>query len=200
VETKKVNFSDFERILTENQGKPIYKRNDDKYVMFWSIGGFVYQTEVTFKQIHESYKKQFGKQNNKASIETFFNKYLVDAYEEVSEYKKEEIELLMDDQEVRQQEEKPENKYKYFPITQLKNTIRKTTWMESDKDGGYIIKAINDKNAVITVGEVKRIDGRLTSSVDDPSKTTTQVRREKIDIQKSSGDQEEFNTSKHKTK
>jgi len=101
---------------------------------------------------------------------------------------------------VRNQEQDPENKWKYQPVTQLKEIIRKSTWLESDKDGGYIIKALNNKNAIVTVGEVKRVDGRLMSSVDDPRNVDTQLRREKIDVQKSDRNSKELYPSKHKTK
>ena len=197
---KNLNFSDFQRMLEENEGKPVYKKEKDKYVLEWSIGGFTYQTEVKFSQIHESYKKQFGREDNKLAIEVFFEKYLKDAYENISGFKDEEIELIDAQTSVRNQEEEPESKWKYQPVTQIKEIIRKSTWLESDKNGGYIIKALNNKNAVITVGEVKRVDGRLMSSVDDPKNIDTQLRREKIDVQKSDRDSKELYPSKHKTK
>jgi len=197
---KNLNFSDFQRMLEENDGKPIYKKEKDKYTLEWGIGGFVYKTEVKFSQIHESYKKQFGREDNKLAIEVFFEKYLKDAYKDVSKIKEEEIELIDAETSVRNQEEAPESKWKYQPVTQLKEIIRKSTWLESDKNGGYIIKALNNKNAVITVGEVKRVDGRLMSSVDDPKNFDAQLRREKIDVQKSNRDSKELYSSKHKTK
>jgi len=53
---KNLKFSDFQSMLRENEGKPIYRREDDKYSLDWTIGGFIYHTSVTFKQIEESYK------------------------------------------------------------------------------------------------------------------------------------------------
>ena len=201
VNQKNLRFNDFQRMLEENEGKPIYKKESDKYSLGWTIGGFTYHTEVLFKSIHSSYSIQYGKEDNKAAIEKFHDIYLKDAYEDIGlGFKEESVALFSGVPEVREQEEKPENKWKYTHVTELKHTIRKSTWMESDKDGGFIIKALNDKNAVVTVGEIKRVDGRLVSSVDNPLKPTTQVRREKIDIQKSDRDTEKFNSGKHKTK
>ena len=128
---KNLKFSDFQSMLRENEGKPIYRREDDKYTLDWTIGGFIYHTSVTFKQIEESYKGQFGMENKKAAIEKFHDLYLKDAYEVVSSFDtKEEISLIEGPVGVRDQEEQPENKWRFTPVTELKNTIRKSTWME----------------------------------------------------------------------
>jgi len=161
---KNLKFSDFQRVLKENDGKPVYKREDDKYSLNWTLGGFSYYTEVTYKQIHSSYEKQFGRKDNKAAIEKFHDMYLKDAYVVVDSFDKEEIPLLESFPVVREQENEPENKFKYIPVTQLKQTVKKSHWMESDLKGGYIIKAINDKNAVVTVGKIENIKGKLISS------------------------------------
>ena len=170
-EIKTLSFADFQRMLRENEGKPVYSKSENSFILEWTIGGFTYHTEVLFKQIHNSYKNIFGKENDKASIEKFHELYLKDAYEDLGNKKtSEEINLFENIQVVREQEEKPENKWKYISITNLKNTIKKSHWLTNDEKGGYTIKALNKQSAVVTLGKLKKIDGRLFSQDSLPSK------------------------------
>lgn len=77
-----MSFENFTRVLNENRGKPIYKKDDDskKFVMVWTsvpFSGLYYYCEVTFDQIYLAYMKQNKDWNPVKSIDLFVNTYLL---------------------------------------------------------------------------------------------------------------------------
>jgi len=177
---KILSFKDFQRMLRHTEGKPIYKKVGSKYILDWTVGSFQYQTEITAKQIHDSYEEQYGKKNDKASIEMFFKIYLQDAYEERTAIDdKEKVNLVEGVDVIKEAEEKPEDRWKYKEITPLNKTQRKSAMLKPDGKGGFVITAIDDKNNVVTMMEIKRKEGRL---VEEEQKTDkSKLIKEKIE-------------------
>lgn len=78
-EVRLVSFKEFQRILTENEGRPIYEEGKNKFILEWLGGSFLYRTIVTFDQIHKSHINGEGD-----GIDVFRRLYLQDCHEVVS--------------------------------------------------------------------------------------------------------------------
>lgn len=91
---KKLSFKDFQKMLSEVGGKPVYCEEKDKFILEWTGGGFVYQTIVKFRDIESSYAKQFPGANGDAIV-LFKDRYLRDCFKELVDYaRSEEIPLM----------------------------------------------------------------------------------------------------------
>lgn len=78
---KNVSFYDFQRILTDTNGKPVYEELSDRFILEWLGGSFLYHSEVLFQDVFNSYEKEFKKKDPIEAIKLFKKKYLTDAYE-----------------------------------------------------------------------------------------------------------------------
>jgi hypothetical protein len=77
-----LSFENFMRILNDNRGKPIYRKNDveSKFQLYWTsvpFSGFYYYCEVPFDDIYLSYMRQFNDWNPEKAIDLFVNTYLL---------------------------------------------------------------------------------------------------------------------------
>ena len=91
-----LSFNDFQAVLKENQGKPIYEITGNGYNLYWSLQSFAYMTSISFNEILESYKKETG--NALATLEqakdTFQARYLQDCYQNREHLKKQLVSTL----------------------------------------------------------------------------------------------------------
>jgi hypothetical protein len=77
-----MSFENFTRLLSENRGKPIYKKNDEekKFDLVWTaspFSGFYYYCGVSFDEIYLAYMRQHKDWNPIKSIDLFVNTYLL---------------------------------------------------------------------------------------------------------------------------
>lgn len=80
-EIKKVTFVDFQTLLTEAGGRPVYQTLPDRFVLQWIGGSFLYQTEATFQDIQNSYKQESDEDDRQKAIKLFKDRYLKNCYE-----------------------------------------------------------------------------------------------------------------------
>lgn len=77
---KNLTFNDFQRVLNEANGRPVWEATTDRFILEWLGGSFLYHTEVLFDDLSASYQRQFKKRDDNEAIKLFKEKYLVDAY------------------------------------------------------------------------------------------------------------------------
>ena len=175
---KIVSFNDFQKILNENNGKPIYKKVGNKYKLEWTLGGFLYQTEVSFKQIFDSYKLTTGKKDDKSAIIRFEKMYLEDCYQETTSkelLKQEGIPLFEGMKPVVREEEK----FSYYtPVRKLKDMIPNSLFVKSNKGKKTIMGIGKDSNGISTLGVLVFKNNRLMAK-EQASKFA--LRNEKIE-------------------
>ena len=153
------SFEDFQKMLTENNGKPVYEITTDGFVLYWTLNGFVYQTSVSLNDILKSYREQIG--NPEASLEkavgVFNETYLKDCYEHRGKIKEQVIKTVDDVSQPVRVESKIASKWAYKNVSGTDKIDPKSMWIENNPDtGNKIIKGIDSNDTVTIVGLLEK--------------------------------------------
>ena len=153
------SFEDFQKVLTENNGKPVYEITEGGFTLYWTMGGFIYQSTVTLEDILSSYREETGNPEAplEKSIGAFFETYLRDCYQHRGEIAKQSIKTIGEQRPPVRVESKVPSKWAYKSVSGTEKIIPKSMWIESNPDtGNKIIKGINSSDAVTVVGLLEK--------------------------------------------
>jgi len=153
---KEFSFQDFQKIMEENNARPIYSIIEDKYILAWTSGGFIYQTTILKTQIYNAYEKFFGKKNDSAAIKKFEETYLSDCYKETLPNSEELISLFEAIKPVLR-----ESDWHYQPIKKLKDMMPKSLFVKEKNGKKHIMGIEKNSNNISTLGILELKHGRL---------------------------------------
>ena len=153
------SFEDFQRILNENQGRPVYEVTDSGFVLYWTLNGFIYKTSLSFNEMLESYRKDIG--DNSATLEkaicVFKENYLKDCFQHRGKLSKQSIKISANIPPEVRVESKVDSKWAFKKVAGTKDIEPDTAWMEDVPDtGNKVIKGLNNNSAVTIVGILEK--------------------------------------------